>query len=89
MDKVIYGKPRFHEFGPQQRPLPEGGAFFVRWLRHRLPTGLYTRSLLIIILPMVLLQAVVAAVFMDDTGSGGDRAPVRRRHARYPPQSSN
>uniref|UniRef100_UPI0018F0B8CB hypothetical protein n=1 Tax=Vibrio cholerae TaxID=666 RepID=UPI0018F0B8CB len=35
-----------------------------RWLRHWLPTGLYTRSLLIIILPMILLQAVVAAVFM-------------------------
>ena len=27
-----------------------------RWLRHWLPTGLYTRSLLIIILPMILLQ---------------------------------
>jgi two-component system osmolarity sensor histidine kinase EnvZ len=36
-----------------------------RWLRHWLPTGLYTRSLLIIILPMILLQAVVAAVFME------------------------
>lgn len=36
-----------------------------RWLRHWLPTGLYTRSLLIIILPMVLLQVVVAAVFME------------------------
>ncbi|WP_320198509.1 ATP-binding protein [Agrobacterium sp. rho-13.3] len=39
--------------------------FSVRWLRHFLPTGLYTRSLLIIILPMVLLQVVVAAVFME------------------------
>ncbi|KQO82211.1 ATP-binding protein [Rhizobium sp. Leaf262] len=39
--------------------------FSVRWLRHWLPTGLYTRSLLIIILPMVLLQVVVAAVFME------------------------
>ncbi|MET0747276.1 MAG: ATP-binding protein [Rhizobium sp.] len=36
-----------------------------RWLRRRLPTGLYTRSLLIIIIPMILLQAVVAAVFME------------------------
>lgn len=36
-----------------------------RWLRHWLPTGLYTRSLLIIILPMILLQGVVAAVFME------------------------
>ncbi len=38
---------------------------FIRWLRHYLPTGLYTRSLLIVILPMLLLQAVVAAVFME------------------------
>lgn len=38
---------------------------FTRWLRHWLPTGLYTRSLLIIILPMILLQGVVAAVFME------------------------
>ncbi|WP_119257035.1 ATP-binding protein [Shinella zoogloeoides] len=36
-----------------------------RWLRRRMPTGLYARSLLIIILPMVLLQAVVAFVFME------------------------
>jgi two-component system osmolarity sensor histidine kinase EnvZ len=38
---------------------------FIRWLRRHLPTGLYTRSLLIVILPMLLLQAVVAAVFME------------------------
>ncbi len=37
----------------------------VKWLRRRLPTGLYTRSLLIIIIPMVLLQSVVAFVFME------------------------
>ena len=38
---------------------------FTRWLRRRLPTGLYTRSLLIVILPMLLLQTAVAAVFME------------------------
>jgi two-component system osmolarity sensor histidine kinase EnvZ len=38
---------------------------FTRWLRRYLPTGLYTRSLLIVILPMLLLQTVVAAVFME------------------------
>jgi two-component system osmolarity sensor histidine kinase EnvZ len=38
---------------------------FVRSLRFYLPTGLYTRSLLIILLPMILLQGVVAAVFME------------------------
>ena len=30
-----------------------------------MPTGLYARSLLIIIVPMVLLQSVVAFVFME------------------------
>lgn len=38
---------------------------FSRILRHILPTSLYARNLLIIILPMILLQAVVAAVFME------------------------
>jgi two-component system, OmpR family, osmolarity sensor histidine kinase EnvZ len=36
-----------------------------RWLNRRIPTGLYARSLLIIIVPMVLLQSVVAFVFME------------------------
>ncbi|MBD9373270.1 two-component sensor histidine kinase [Rhizobium sp. ARZ01] len=36
-----------------------------KWLRRQLPTGLYTRSLLIIIIPIVLLQSVVAFVFME------------------------
>lgn len=44
---------------------PAGIRLFTRWMRRRLPTGLYTRSLLIIIIPMILLQAVVAAVFME------------------------
>jgi two-component system osmolarity sensor histidine kinase EnvZ len=37
----------------------------LRRFRLYLPTGLYVRSLLIIIIPMVLLQSVVAAVFME------------------------
>ncbi|MBB3607265.1 ATP-binding protein [Rhizobium sp. BK602] len=36
-----------------------------RWLRRRLPTGLYARSLLIFILPMIILQGVVTIVFME------------------------
>ncbi len=36
-----------------------------RWLRRRLPMGLYARSLLIVIIPMVLLQSVVAFIFME------------------------
>lgn len=36
-----------------------------RWLRRQLPMGLYARSLLIVIIPMVLLQSIVASVFME------------------------
>jgi two-component system, OmpR family, osmolarity sensor histidine kinase EnvZ len=36
-----------------------------RWIRSVMPTGLYARSLLIIVTPMVILQSVVAFVFME------------------------
>ncbi len=42
-----------------------GWRYAALWLRRRLPTGLYARSLLIVVLPMVLLQAIVAFVFME------------------------
>ncbi|RCW28247.1 two-component system osmolarity sensor histidine kinase EnvZ [Ciceribacter lividus] len=48
-----------------ERPGGSGYRAFSRWLRHRLPTGLYARSLLIIILPMLILQTVLAFVFME------------------------
>ncbi|NVP57829.1 ATP-binding protein [Mycoplana rhizolycopersici] len=48
----------------ERRPLG-GWRRVAKWLRRQLPTGLYTRSLLIIIIPMVLLQSVVAFVFME------------------------
>ena len=35
------------------------------WLKGKMPAGLYGRSLLIIIAPMVILQSVVAFVFME------------------------
>jgi two-component system osmolarity sensor histidine kinase EnvZ len=47
-----------------QRLVYREGAFS-RFLRRNLPRGLFVRSLLIIIIPMVLLQVVVAAVFME------------------------
>jgi two-component system, OmpR family, osmolarity sensor histidine kinase EnvZ len=37
---------------------------FARWLKSVMPKGLYARSLLIIIVPMVVLQSVVALMFM-------------------------
>jgi len=36
-----------------------------RWLNAVMPKGLYARALLIIIIPMVILQSVVAFVFME------------------------
>ncbi|ORE94537.1 sensor signal transduction histidine kinase [Stappia sp. 22II-S9-Z10] len=36
-----------------------------RWLRKRLPRRLFARSILIIVLPMLVLQSVVAFVFLD------------------------
>jgi two-component system, OmpR family, osmolarity sensor histidine kinase EnvZ len=36
-----------------------------RWLNSAMPKGLYARALLIIIAPMVILQSVVAFVFME------------------------
>ncbi len=47
--------------GPLPRPLRILPRFVQRWM----PKGLYPRSLIIIIAPMVLLQGVVAGVFME------------------------
>ncbi len=38
---------------------------FARWVAGLMPKGLYARSLLIVILPMVILQSVVAYFFME------------------------
>ncbi len=38
---------------------------FSRWFSRKMPKGLYARSLLIIIVPMVVLQSVIAFVFME------------------------
>ena len=38
---------------------------FARWVSRRMPKGLYGRALIIIIAPMVLLQSVLAFVFME------------------------
>lgn len=49
----------------EDKPARTAISNMLRWSRRRLPTGLYARSLLIIIIPMVVLQTVVAAVFME------------------------
>ena len=42
---------------------------FTRWLRSVMPTGLYARALLIIIMPMVVLQSAVAFLFIERQSS--------------------
>src|SRR6202167_5635782 len=42
---------------------------FTRWLRSVMPHGLYARALLIIIIPMVVLQSVVAFMFIERQSS--------------------
>src|SRR5262249_30151154 len=43
----------------------DGWDRFGRWFKGLMPTGLYARSLLIIIVPMVLAQSIVAFLFME------------------------
>lgn len=66
MGFVSRGVFRGHADSPAAAPEAPG---VIRRLRRRinatLPKGLYTRSLLIIIIPMVLLQSVVAFLFME------------------------
>jgi len=48
--------------------LPRAPRFWVvatRYISHYMPKGLYARSLIIVIAPMILLQSVVAVVFME------------------------
>jgi two-component system osmolarity sensor histidine kinase EnvZ len=45
--------------------LADGWRRISRWLNSVMPKGLYARALLIIIAPMVILQSVVAFVFME------------------------
>lgn len=48
-----------------ERYPPSGFRRFTRWFTKRIPTRLYARTLLIIIVPVVLLQSVIAFVFME------------------------
>lgn len=54
----------FDTIRPERSPAT-GWRRYLRWLRRQLPTGLYARSLMIIIIPMIILQAVVTYLFME------------------------
>ncbi|MES2751771.1 MAG: ATP-binding protein [Pseudomonadota bacterium] len=47
------------------RRVSSAGGWLGRWFKELMPKGLYARALLIIIVPMVVLQSVVAFVFME------------------------
>ena len=51
--------------GAVARPIAGPWDRFTRWLKSVMPKGLYARSLLIIIVPMVVLQSVVALLFLE------------------------
>src|SRR4029077_13487064 len=42
---------------------------FTRWLRSVMPHGLYARALLIVIMPLVVLQSIVAFLFIERQSS--------------------
>jgi two-component system osmolarity sensor histidine kinase EnvZ len=46
-------------------PIAKPWQRFTRWLKSVMPKGLYARSLLIIIVPMAVLQSVVAFMFIE------------------------
>ena len=54
-DKAVFNQK------PKRNPLRR----MMRWLSQQMPKGLYGRTLAIIIVPMVLLQSVIAFVFME------------------------
>lgn len=47
------------------RRVSDASGWMGRWFKELMPKGLYARALLIIIVPMVVLQSVVAFVFME------------------------
>lgn len=56
---------RFDILRGASRDLRERNARFGAWFNRTMPKGLYARSLIIIVTPMVILQSVVAFVFME------------------------
>ncbi len=51
------------ELPPAERPTL--GWRFNRWLERHLPSDLYRRALIIVVAPMVLLQSIMAFIFME------------------------
>ena len=71
LDRVVKAWRWYDEIPPVRRihaalgHIPTGWRRMSHWLNSVMPKGLYARALLIIILPMVILQSVIAFVFME------------------------
>jgi len=71
LDRVVKAWRWYDEIPPVRRihaalgHIPAGWRRMSHWLNSVMPKGLYARALLIIILPMVILQSVIAFVFME------------------------
>ena len=50
---------------PSKNPVINAWRRFARFLAAQMPKGLFARALIIIIAPVVLLQSIVAYVFME------------------------
>ena len=57
--------PPIRRIHAQLARIRDGWRRLSRWLNSVMPKGLYARALLIIILPIVILQSVIAFVFME------------------------
>ena len=71
LDRIVRAWQWYDSIPPVRRihaalaQIPEGWRRISRWLNSVMPKGLYARSLLIIIMPMVVLQSVTPVVFME------------------------
>ncbi len=63
------------------RGVSHASGWMGRWFKEMMPKGLYARALLIIIVPMVILQSVVAFVFMERHWNTVTRRSVSSRYA--------
>jgi two-component system osmolarity sensor histidine kinase EnvZ len=65
MTAIDFARNTLRAAGGATRSMRDGWRRSSHWLTGVMPKGLYARALLIIIVPMVILQSVIAFVFME------------------------
>jgi len=65
MTAIEFARNTLRAAGGATRSVRDGWRRSSHWLTSVMPKGLYARALLIIIVPMVILQSVIAFVFME------------------------